>query len=305
MSNPYIGIDNSARLVKQISIGQSGVARKVLHGYIGVNGVAKLFYNSSIPFTYTYTGDVIENEIVVDGTEYIVLTLTSSGTFTPNRAINIDVWLCGGGGNGGRGSSGAGASHSHYGGGGGGGYVNSSSMEINAPIVCSVGAQGGKSQFGIIAAKPGRTPKYGYDANLGKTVTEGKGGDGGSGGGGSGYYSKSTENGGMGRGAGVTTIPVGFGDDRPHCGGGGGGPYQNTNWLNGGAGGSNGSNGNRSSSSFSTVMRDAAGGAVGGGTGSRTYSSRAATFYGGGGGGAGGNGYQGVVYIRYKKEDAV
>ena len=104
MSNPYIGIDNSARLVKQISIGQSGVARKVLNGYVGVNGVARLFYQVRIPLEYSYTGRSSTRDVTIDGVEYTVLTLTSSGTLTFNRSIDTDIWMCGGGGNGGEGT---------------------------------------------------------------------------------------------------------------------------------------------------------------------------------------------------------
>ena len=82
------------------------------------------------------------------------------------------------------------------------------------------------------------------------------------------------------------------------------------------AGGTDGGNGYDGTSSGAAV---GAGGALGGGSGGLAAGMDSmrrghdATFYGSGGGGSGmyngvrsigGSGYQGVIYIRWKKEDA-
>ena len=122
MSNAvYIGAGETARKIAGIYVGVDGVARKVTKGYIGVSGLARQFYSAAQPFSYTYTGAYTESEITIDGVAYTVLTITSSGTLTANRAISADVWLCGGGGNGADGNSSAMVS----GGGGGGGDIAS------------------------------------------------------------------------------------------------------------------------------------------------------------------------------------
>ena len=108
MSNGvYVGSGETAHKVAGMYIGVDGLARKVVKGYIGAGGLARQFYSAAQPFAYTYTGDYTEAERVIDGVAYTVLTITSSGTLTVNRAISADVWLCGGGGNG---ASGNGAS---------------------------------------------------------------------------------------------------------------------------------------------------------------------------------------------------
>ena len=316
MSNPYIGIDNSARLVKQISIGQSGVARKVLNGYIGVNGAARLFYRSAIPFSYTYTGDAIETEKTIDGVEYVVLTLTSSGTFTANRPIDADVWLCGGGGDGGDGTDldlGASGQESHSGGGGGGGYITTSTMQLEGDMLCTIGAARGSSGFGI------------FSAASGITSSNQNGGGGASGGGGGiqmhSYNTRIYNAGRGGRGSGNSTIPTLFGLTDRHCAGGSGGLFHYDGFRHPGNGGSNGSDGEPGDITQENGRPDIYGGEKGGGMGRGSnhdqWNSQNGTFYGSAGGGGlcsyysseayktlGGSGYQGVVYIRWKKEDA-
>ena len=310
MSNPYIGIDNSARLVKQIDIGQNGVARKVLNGYIGVDGVARLFYRSTIPFSYTYTGNVIETEKTIDGVEYVVLTITSSGRFTVSRPINVDVWMCGGGGNGSPSKTG-----SYSGGGGSGAEVYETSYLVNDGYDWSI----------TVGAATGSTYSFIFNASGGGTASGAVGAFGGSGGGGGGAPGGWGEVNGAngGRGDGETKIPSAFGISNIHCGGGGGGGGSHSsssgNTVRGGNGGSNGGDGKRSSRTSNNGRGGS--GSDGGGSGGNAAKGGMsvsaggnARYYGSGGGGgggggseqdqSGGRGYQGVVYIRWKKEDA-
>lgn len=310
MSNPYIGIDNSARLVKQIDIGQNGVARKVLNGYIGVDGVARLFYRSTIPFSYTYTGNVIETEKTIDGIEYVVLTVTSSGRFTVSRPINVDIWMCGGGGNGSPSKKG-----SYSGGGGSGAKVYETSYLVNDGYDWSI----------TVGAATGNTQSFIFYANGGDTASGAVGASGGSGGGGGGtpgaWSNVDAADG--GRGDGKTKIPSAFGISNIHCGGGGGGGGSYSSYsgstVRGGDGGSNGENG-ESSSTTANNGRGGSGSDGGGNGGNAAKGGMSvsaggnARYYGSGGGGgggggfekdqSGGSGYQGVVYIRWKKEDA-
>lgn len=316
MSNPYIGIDNSARLVKQISIGQSGVARKVLNGYVGVNGVARLFYQVRIPLEYSYTGRSSARDVTIDGVEYTVLTLTSSGTLTFNRSIDTDIWMCGGGGNGGEGTPfyTYEGSDNNSAGGGGGGYIATAPMQLTGSIACVIGAARGTSEFGETTAAGGRTP------------SNQNGGAGASGGGGgircrvsNGYtYTAGTG----GQGSGSSTIPAMFGLTDRHCAGGAGGVliWDGSRWS--GTGGSNGGNGapgdlTERNGRPREILGGEKGGGMGRGSTNANWSNINGTFYGSGGGGGscsygtteasqrfGGSGYQGVVYIRWKKEDA-
>ena len=289
--------DNSAHKVTGMYVGVNGVARKVTKGYIGAGGLARLFYSAAQPFAYAYTGAYTESEITIDGVAYTMLTITGSGTLTVNRAISADVWLCGGGGNG----SGAGASNS--GGGGGGGYIANTSVQLSGDVACVVGAAAGATSLGNTVA------------NAGGNGSGSNGGNGASGGG------AGAQSGAAGTGAGVSTIPADFALTDAHCAGGGGGAgfFGASNMHSGGAGGSNGSGGGAGIQGSSPQA--GAGGATGGGGGGLASNMAAmnngasATFYGSGGGGggsgayfsvygAGGSGYQGVIYIRWKKEDA-
>lgn len=316
MSNPYIGIDNSARLVKQIDIGQNGVARKVLNGYIGVNGVARLFYQVRIPLEYSYTGSSSARDVTIDGVEYTVLTLTSSGTLTVNRSINTDIWMCGGGGNGGEGTrfSVYEGSDNNSAGGGGGGYIATTPMQLTGAITCVIGAARGTSEFGETTAAGGKTP------------SNQNGGAGASGGGGgircrvSNGYTYTAGKGGQGGGS--STIPAMFGLTDRHCAGGAGGLLHYSGFCYPGNGGSNGSNGDpgditQENGRPQAIPGGEKGGGMGRGSSNDQWNSQNATFYGSAGGGGlcsyfsseayktlGGSGYQGVVYIRWKKEDA-
>lgn len=289
MSSVYVGASETARKVAGMYVGIDGLARKVIKGYIGdTSGLARQFYSAAQPFAYAYTGECTESELTIDGVVYTMLTLTSSGTLSVTRAISADVWLCGGGANGKR------FLNSDAGGGGGGGYVNSGTLIIEASLAITVPSAGGVADCGGIIANPGSSD------DLSDTR---RGTDGGSGGGEGGSNSYSIQPL-IGKGAGVSTVPTQFGLTQAHCAGGAGGTY--LDYQYGGNGGSNGSDGYEKTLDLSSGNK---GGAVGGGNGNSS-----ATFYGGGGGGANcrsngtafaGSGYQGVVYVRWKKEDAV
>lgn len=296
--------DNLVHKVTGMYVGVNGLARKVVKGYIGAGGLARLFYSAAQPFAYTYTGTYAESELSIGGVAYTMLTITGSGTLTVSRPIDVDVWLCGGGGNG----SGAGASNS--GGGGGGGYIANTNVQLSGDVACVVGAAAGATSLGSTVANAGGN---GSGAN---------GGNGASGGG------AGAQSGAAGTGAGMSTIPAVFGLSDAHCAGGGGGAIywstygSSTTLYSGGNGGSNGAGGSASAqgSPVAGAGGEKGGGAGGNGsTGDTAFMANGydATFYGSGGGGGGsgrlnnntssgtgGSGYQGVVYIRWKKEDA-
>lgn len=316
MSNgAMIGINGTARNVKGISIGQNSVARKVLNGYIGVDGVARLFYQVHMPLEYSYTGRSSVRDVTIDGVEYTVLTLTSSGTLTVNRPIDTDIWMCGGGGNGGNGTQFLTYANSvnNSAGGGGGGHITTAPMQLTGSMTCVIGAARGTSEFGETTAAGGKTP------------SNQNGGAGASGGGGGLLWRVNTDvcvAGTGGRGSGSSTIPTLFGLTDRHCAGGAGGVliWDGFRWS--GVGGSNGGNGapgdiTERNGRPQAILGGEKGGGMGRGSMNETWNSHNATFYGSGGGGGscsygtteasdrtGGAGYQGVVYIRWKKEDA-
>ena len=301
--------DSLVHKVTGMYIGVNGLACKVVKGYIGADGLARLFYTARMPLAYSYTGTFIESDATIDGEAYTVLTITGSGMLTVNRPIDVDVWLCGGGGNGGRG-----AANSHSGGGGGGGRIASVNMQISDNIACVTGAGGGAAtSLGNLVATGG---------------VGGGSGDGGAGASGGGSGASGGGSGAAGTGSGISTIPAAFGLSDAHCAGGGGGAIywytygSSTIFYSGGNGGSNGAGGSASAQGSPVP---GAGGEKGGGDGGNGAVGETAfmangydaTFYGSGGGGGGsgrinnntssgtgGSGYQGVVYIRWKKEDA-
>lgn len=294
--------DNSARKVTSMYVGVNGLARKVVKGYIGAGGLARQFYSAAQPFAYAYTGAYTESELSIGGVAYTVLTITSSGTLTVSHPIDADVWMCGGGGNGDD------ASQTVQGaGGGGGGYIASANVQLSGDVACVIGAAAGATSLGSTVANAGGN---GSGAN---------GGNGASGGG------AGAQSGAAGTGAGMSTIPAVFGLSDAHCAGGGGGAgvWAGFPRFSGGGGGSNGANGGNNTTVSSGPVYGGSGGEKGGGGGGLASNSAAsmnnggnATFYGsaGGGGGSyvdsvtmfgmGGSGYQGVMYIRWKKEDA-
>lgn len=304
--------------------GTEGVARKIKKGYVGVNGVAKLFWSGLTEFIYT--GTMTETIVIVEEKEYKLLTLTTSGTLLlSGNNPKVTIWMCGGGG--------GGAQTWVGGGGGGGGYVATSSDLIltgTYPITIGTGGVGGTGGYTTLSAgtNGGTTNGFGLSALGGYGALApssypngGAGGSGGGGGGGgtTGIGGLIFQNGVGGAGSGISTVPFGLTDIfSPHCGGGGGGGYYRifeSGYKNsyGGNGGSDGAKGNigRDSGSGDNYVLDPGGGGgtggiLGGGKGG-SYSSSVvinagitagsnASFYGGGGGGGGGFGREILGY---------
>lgn len=288
---------------------QKLVARKVLKGYVGVNGVAKLFYN----FTpISYSGNFIEKNITLDNKPYTLYTITSSGILKINKTGPFEFWICGGGGPGGSCSGGTGTSPVTGGGGGGGYFVQDVLDKGEYEIV--IGAQGGTSSI----SNP--TPyKLLFSADYGKSPLNPNnytGGDGGSGGGGGGGKNREGKG---GSGCQKNTTPfytthnyLVFASTEAHCaGGGGGGCLTFGVYVEGGDGGDYGVNGSWATYDGSSSGAGR-GGTKGGGCGGYP-SDNNATFYGGGGGGGGsyaakagslGSGYQGVMYLLVPDEES-
>ena len=247
---------------------------------------------------------------------YTYHTFTSSGTFTPAIAGDIDFLVVAGGGSGGSDNGGA------NGGGGAGGYISQTAFSVTAQVYTitiggggsgTTSADGGNagtnsSAFGYTANGGGRGGSRGYSGSL----------NGGSGGGGASsgtLYGSGTTGQGNDGGQGIQTDT----EEYPSGGGGGAGEagqdYQSTTlsgrggngstWLNGttyaggGGGGTWSSNGTPGS-----------GGSGGGGNGcvyniNATTANNGDTNTGGGGGGGGqslklsGTGGSGIVIIRY------
>ena len=270
------------------------VARKVVKGYVGVNGVARPFFGTKEILGFNYTGDYTISSIEKDGSTRTLYALTSSGTLSLSEEVSY--WACAGGGGGGRASF----SNSSSGGGGGGGYTSEGQLQSGTHNI-TIGAGGLEDAAG-------------GDTSIGSTTifsgtagsNRGAGGDGASGGG-CGY--NGTSYGGGGEGSGESTCPFGITSLLPHSAGGAGGLHgAYYGFVNGGSNGSDAPNVN---------FREGKGGEYGGGNGGHSVSSTVglspasedmhAFFYGGGGGGGcfdssarfqkGGNGYQGVVYL--------
>ena len=287
---------------------------------------------------YSYTGEHTEEDAIFGGVEYKLLTLISSGTLTVSRDVEADVWLCGGGGNGNVGDDGGTNTNQESGGGGGTGYAVQQSIVLSDAIVATIGAASGQTKFGSISADGA---EYSQSANSYWLYNGNNGGAGGGAGarlyitdeeGEDGYYVSYTTTGGVGIGSGESIVlgtPFGATTNDYNFGsslgaGGGGAQYFDDEAWNGGDGGSYGENGKVATLKGTSISYGGIG-AGGGGNGgdSRPYyldydvnlNGRNATWYGCGGGGGGfwgqssfaggtaGSGYQGVIYIRIKKED--
>jgi len=246
---------------------------------------------------------------------YTIHTFTSSGTFIPNGATNVEVLaVAGGGGGGGNIAATVGG-----GGGGAGGVVYTASTAVAAQsYTVTVGAGGSGGTYGtsvptagsnssfstITAAGGGRGGQGGVSGNL-------AGGDGGSGGG-AGYNSAvgSASPAGQGNNGG----PGNTGTNQPGGGGGGAGAVGGTATAtvagSGGAGSAysisgasvtyGGGGGGSTYNGGTAGSGGAGGGGAGGVDGAQGAAGTANTGGGGGAGGAtGGNGGSGIVIIRY------
>ena len=240
---------------------------------------------------------------------YTYVVFTSSGTFTPNGAANVEVLVIGGGGGGG-GNGG--------GGGGAGGVVYNSSYAVGtSPITVTVGGggyagastyqggNGGNSVFGSITAYGGG----GGASRDGGSAGQPGGSGGGGGGGGGGRNAAGGAVAGQGNGGGNGTTDIGCSS----AGGGGGGAGS------GGTSASTLTSGNGGAgiqySQFAGLIPASPSGwfAAGGGGGPTcggttgtggsgiggTGGGAGAANTGSGGGGASGTGAAGVVIIRY------
>jgi hypothetical protein len=266
------------------------------------------------------------NIIDFDGTNWIHTFLTS-GTFTPQTALNCEYLVIAGGGAGGGQTGGSGA----------GGYrtnVGGSALSVTTtPILVTVGAGGANPGAGAsTAGTKGSNSVF-------STITSTGGGQGGSGIG---------QTGGSGSGAGMTNVAGGAGNEGGYspvegfaggsglaaggntfAGGGGGGSSAvgtnagGTSAGNGGAGtassitgtsitraGGGGGSGNSGGVYTTTTAGSGGSGGGGAGTNSNTVAGSGTVNTGSGGGGAGysgitntygtgGNGGSGIVIIRY------
>ena len=216
-------------------------------------------------------GNAITTHSVTDGPGYKVHTFTSSGTFTPDRAYDVDVLIVGGGG---------GAHLHHYNGGGGaGGLIYRESIPVSArAYTVTVGAGGATETNGGNSVFASLTALGGGRCAASTTNSDS---DGGSGGG----SSHSTSGQGAGLQSATTSGGYGYGGGDqvyggPHYGTGGGGGA--------GAAGNNGTTGNGGNGGAGRAYTIRAGSSVyyaGGGGGGR-YND---TGTGGGGSGGGGN----------------
>ena len=177
-------------------VGVDGVAKQVKKGYIGVNGIAKLFYASALDYTFTGSSSFSGNK---EGDW--VLTITGSGTLTFNSLpTNIDIHVVGGGG------GGASGSYAH---GGGGGYTTTlkNYNPTSNVLYCGVGSGGARgSRGGTTAVRlQSSSGTVVVQAEGGYGATAGSGNRGGNGGSGGGYWGQQGgSNGGNGGGSGGT-----------------------------------------------------------------------------------------------------
>lgn len=277
-------------------------------------GIAKDGVNPSLPSAPYATGG---DSILFDGT-YWIHTFTSSGTFTPKKALTCDYLVVAGGGAstqgaGGSGGGGAGGLRSTVTATGGGGSLESAlSLAANTGYTVTVGAggsggsgvgtNGSNSVFSTITSTGG--------GRSGGTNPNQNGASGGSGGGGGeqiGVYGTG------GAGTANQGYAGGNAGSTPYRLGGGGGA--GAAGVNGGASSGNGGAGVAVSISGSSVTyagggggaaasSPGTGGAGGGGNGGNAGIGTAGTANTGGGAGGsyialGVNGGSGIVIVRY------
>ena len=278
---------------------------------------------------FTYTG---KHSIFDDGNQNWRIKFFSSGTFTPKRAMTIDLFLVGGGGSGDYGVS---TIYPRTVNGGGGGYTKTyKNIVLSANMAYTVAVGAGGVCVQDVGGSDGGASAFGNFSALGGKAGGGRGGAGGSGGGAGGAYDYGNKryvgggNGGSngshgvttasdrdtavgGLGQGTNTLEFGEAGGELYSGGGGGGGYSyddDTNsrivYLkagNGGAGGSASltSGGGVGTTGFPTQPT------IGGQSPQITRAGGGGGGYGGGGGagsseykGTGGSGCQGIVIIR-------
>jgi len=249
----------------------------LLVGYIGKTNSVMTSQFTIADVSYTGSWAWID-----DGNGDYRINFLTSGTFTPAKAITIDVFLIGGGG-GGRtitNSTGGGC-------GGGGGYTGTwKSIALNANQAYTITIGSG----GAAGANGGITSAFDHSANGGFGAGAGAGGNGSSGGGANANGGVAGGNGGSdgSNGTAVNSIPGGtgqltttkaFGESSGILfGGGGGGGGSATNYNGGTGGNGGGANGGYAGNNGSSAAANTGGG--GGGAGYVASGTR----YGGSGG---------------------
>ncbi len=144
-----LAYDQSDELQAQIDAIKKTAFLPLFTGRLGSTNAGTA--STTIPeFSYTGTYTLIDD----GGGDWRIKFLTS-GTFTPETNITVDVFLVGGGGSGGYGAS------TNYGSGGGSGYTTTSSG-----IVLEAGVS-----YDITIGAGGSTPSSGSDGNTGGTTT--------------------------------------------------------------------------------------------------------------------------------------
>ncbi|MFH0889170.1 MAG: glycine-rich protein [Planctomycetota bacterium] len=208
---------------------------------------------------------------------YSIHTFTSSGTFTPNGAGNVEVLVVAGGGSGGRYTT----TNANGGGGGGGVIYNTSFAVTETAYTVTVGAGGASIPNG--SAGQGNNGGNSVFSSLtaiggggGGATGVGAGLNGGSGGGAASGYAggASTQTGGYGNAGGNSAVN--------YCGGGGGGA--GSAGVAGNASSPGGNGGSGFACSISGSLKYYGGG---GGGGANTSATRAGDGYDGGGRGCG------------------
>lgn len=216
-----------------------------------------------------YTGTHTDEMVTIDGQQYRLLTLTSSGTLTADKPFYADLWECDGG------DSGTTPSYnSSTGGKGADGakYCLSSEKLMDVSNVCVVGSGGAT------------IPKTSSGKTVGGVTTLVRPSD-----------TPSTAVGGAAHANATGTAVAAFETFANLCGAGGGGGNKGYNDVNSaGSGVHGGGNGGTGATGSGTYGYNGTSGQTygsGGGGGGAGYGSSS-------GQGAGGAGYQGVVMIR-------
>lgn len=315
--NDYGGGNVPLRFIKRNAGTDSEVMRIGQNGYLGVGTTSPAYgldLQNAAGTLQVKRADGIPS--VSGGTTttsggYTYVVFTSSGTFTPNGAANIEILMVGGGGGGGANGGG---------GGGAGGVVYYSSYGVgNAPITVTVGGGGGGGVSTVQGSNGGNT-------SFGSLIAYG-GGGGASRDGGTQGQAGGSGGGGGGASASPRHVPGSAPYGQGNSGGYGTNPDQGCNSAGGGGGGAGGNGGGAGLtaggaggagvqySQFAGLIAGSpsgwfAGGGGGGPTCAGTHGAGGSGIggssgtagvanTGSGGGGAGAAGGSGVVIIRY------
>lgn len=316
-------------VTRQTGTETKDAARAVKKAYIGVNGIARLFFERSVDaLDIVYTGRYTDKVVTMDDKQYRLLTLISSGKLILPEAVTADIWMCGGGTSGGPGIY-VGSSYARGSGGGGGGgsyFKRYPSHTLTAGKHTAIIGAGG-SNYSTSRDSGDKESSYkgayvgGGTSSLDDlTHTELPGGKvsaragiSGASGGGAGYAYASGAQGAYaasgGTGGGNSTIPFGSTFFEPHCSGGTGGGeclYDSTDddddgrYDNGQYGGTNGADGESFARGdqigYSSSMRESPSIYGSGGRGGWASTDNAEKNTSSAS--AGGSGVQGVIYIR-------